>query len=245
MCTSESENRWNEDLSQTFMNYGRYFVPSRGEQIEIMVDLLSGSSGSIRIVELCSGEGLLAEAILECYPRSGLIGYDGSREMKEAAQRRLARFGNRFEARRFDLADRSWRNWEVPADAVVTSLAVHHLDDTEKACLFSDIHRLLAPGGVFIIADIINPTHPQSKRLAAKTYDWVVRERSLALDGDSRAFDFFQKEGWNIFRFLDPEDIDKPSPLYVQLKWLEKAGFEGVDVFWMKAGHAIFGGWKP
>ena len=44
---------------------------------------------------------------------------------------------------------------------------------------------------------------------------------------------------------LDPEDIDKPSPLLTQLKWLEQAGFKAVDVFWMQAGHAIFGGWKP
>ena len=36
----------------------------------------------------------------------------------------------------------------------------------------------------------------------------------------------------------------KPSPLYAQLKWLEQAGFEGIDVFWMQAGHAVFGGWK-
>jgi tRNA (cmo5U34)-methyltransferase len=30
-----------------------------------------------------------------------------------------------------------------------------------------------------------------------------------------------------------------------QLEWLELAGFSCVDLFWMRAGHAIFGGWKP
>jgi hypothetical protein len=29
-----------------------------------------------------------------------------------------------------------------------------------------------------------------------------------------------------------------------QLKWLEGAGFVDVDVYWMRAGHAIFGGRK-
>jgi len=128
---------------------------------------------------------------------------------------------------------------------VVTSLAVHHLEGPEKARLFKDIKRLLAPGGILVIADIIEPAHPQGKALAAEAYDAVVRAQSLVLDGDSRAFDFFQREGWNIFRYLDPDDIDKPSGLYDQLRWLDEAGFECVDVFWMQAGHAIFGGWKP
>ena len=39
--------------------------------------------------------------------------------------------------------------------------------------------------------------------------------------------------------------FDKPSPLFDQLKWLDEAGFTDVDVFWMKAGHAIFSGRKP
>ena len=43
----------------------------------------------------------------------------------------------------------------------------------------------------------------------------------------------------------EPDSIDKPSPLFDQLKWLDKAGFTDVDVFWMKVGHAIFGGRKP
>ena len=75
---------------------------------------------------------------------------------------------------------------------------------------------------------------------AAEALDDVVRWRSIGLDGNTAAFEFFRKEGWNIFRYLDPEDIDKPSPLFDQLKWLEQSGFSNVDVHWMLAGHAIF-----
>jgi len=28
------------------------------------------------------------------------------------------------------------------------------------------------------------------------------------------------------------------------LKWLEGAGFKGIDVHFMQAGHALFSGWK-
>jgi hypothetical protein len=46
-------------------------------------------------------------------------------------------------------------------------------------------------------------------------------------------------------RYLDPEDIDHPSPLLDQLNWLEQAGFIGIGVHFIKAGHAVFSGWKP
>lgn len=242
---SEHENHWNENLSQEFIDYGCYFVPKREEQIGIIIRLLPMADQPTRIIELCCGEGLLAEAILNADPRVYLLGFDGSQEMIKQAEMRLAHFGERFKALQFDLADRGWRRREVPVQAVVTSLAVHHLDDDEKATLFQDVNKLLVPGGVFIIADMIDPVHSTSRVLAAETYDQVVLQKSMALDGNTKAYDFFQREGWNIFHYLDPQDIDKPSPLFDQLKWLEKAGFCCVDVFWLFAGHAIFGGWKP
>ncbi len=39
--------------------------------------------------------------------------------------------------------------------------------------------------------------------------------------------------------------MDKMLPPFEQLKWLAQAGFEGIGVFWAKAGHAVFGGYKP
>jgi hypothetical protein len=47
-----------------------------------------------------------------------------------------------------------------------------------------------------------------------------------------------------MYRYPDQDGIDKPSRLLDQLKWLEQAGFADVDVFWMQAGHALFGGQK-
>ena len=85
------------------------------------------------------------------------------------------------------------------------------------------------------------------RKLAADTWDAAVRQRSLDLDGDLRGYDHFCELGWNHYAQSepDPDSIDKPSSLFDQLKWLEQAGFTDVDVFWMKAGHAIFGGRKP
>ena len=102
---------------------------------------------------------------------------------------------------------------------------------------------MLGRGGVLIIADVIQPASEVGNQQAADAWDAAVKQRALDLDGNEAAYEYFRREGWNMFRYSDP--IDKPSTILEQLKWLDEAGFEGVDLFWMAAGHAIFGGQKP
>jgi tRNA (cmo5U34)-methyltransferase len=126
----------------------------------------------------------------------------------------------------------------------VSSLTLHHLDGAQKQALFDEMCALLVPGGVFIIADLVEPAGRLGWELAARVWDEAVRERALELDGTLEGFTLFESERWNLYRHFDPEDIDKPSRLLDQLKWLEQAGFVGVHMVWMRAGHAIFGGAK-
>jgi len=50
---------WSE-TSQTFLDYGRYFVPAREHQIETVCDLIPASNHPFTVFELCCG-GLLAK----------------------------------------------------------------------------------------------------------------------------------------------------------------------------------------
>ena len=234
------ENHWSEETSLDFINYGRYFIPEREYQMQVISGLLSTLKGENHVLDLCCGEGFLDEVILDAYPSFTLQGLDGSMEMLQRAQERLSRFGNRFTATKFDLAANNWRHPEQTVNAVISSMAIHHLTGSQKQKLFTDVFKILAPDGILIIADIIAHPDKMGEQQAAEALDDVVRRRSIKLDGNTAAFEFFRKEGWNIFRYLDPEDIDKPSPLFNQLKWLEQSGFSNVDVHWMLAGHAIF-----
>jgi len=235
---------WDEDLSREFMQYGRYFVPEREFQLRTLADLIPDPGKPFNVMELCCGEGLLAAILLERFPNCTVYGLDSSQEMLAAAAARLVRYGKRFQPVLFDLPSPNWRTPSFQAVGVVSSLAIHHLADEQKALLFQDVFRLLLPGGVFLIADIILPAGEPGMRYAAEALDETVRRRSLELRGNLSAFEFFQQERWNFFRHPD-DPMDKPSPLLAQLHWLKTAGFRPVDVFWMLAGHAIFGGVKP
>lgn len=244
MSNDNTQIHWDEETSQDYLDYGRYFVPEREHQMRIMVDLLRNIPGPINVLELCCGEGLLAELLLDEIANTTYWGLDGSELMLERASQRLSRFGDRVRLGSFDLAVHTWRKLDSPVEAVVSSLGIHHLDAEAKRVLFKDIYAMISQDGAFIIADIIEPATPQGRYVAADAWDEVVRGRALELDGNTDGFDFFQREGWNTYRFLDPDDIDHPSPLFDQLKWLELAGFKGIDVHFMKAGHALFSGWK-
>jgi tRNA (cmo5U34)-methyltransferase len=164
--------------------------------------------------------------------------------MLRTAQSELAQYGERFTSQQFDLADDDWRAEFQGLHAVVSSLAIHHLDDRQKQALFADVHHMLDREGVFVIADVMQPAHPLGAAVAARAWDAAVRQRALELDGTTAAFEMFERERWNMYRYFDPDDIDKPSRLFDQLSWLSQADFVDVDVYWLNAGHAIFGGRK-
>ncbi|HXO21126.1 MAG TPA: class I SAM-dependent methyltransferase [Thermoanaerobaculia bacterium] len=246
MTCTDRKDGWGESDSVGFLDTGRFFVPDREEQIAAVCALVPPPADSpAHVVELCCGEGLLAGALLARFPEIVVHGYDGSTVMLERARSALAVHGERFDARLFDLADRSWRQFPWPVHAVVSSLAVHHLDGAGKRELFADVARALAPGGALVLADLVEPATAEARALAAAAWDAAVRRRSLELAGDLAAYEDFQRQRWNLFAETEPDPVDHPSPLFDQLRWLAEAGLAGVDVFWMKAGHAIYGGRKP
>jgi tRNA (cmo5U34)-methyltransferase len=245
MGDPQSVRGWDEDSSRTFLDYGRYFVPERERQIGIIGELIPPPPGGALLVELCSGEGLLSRALLGRFPACRLLALDGSAAMRERTRATCGAEADRLAVAAFDLAGRDWRAFAEPPHAIVSSLAIHHLDGREKRALFRDMAAALASGGVLVIADIVRPPDARGLAVAAQQWDEAVRARALALDGDLQAFAQFQRLGWNYFRDPDGDPIDKSSSLAEQLAWLGEAGFVGVDAHWLVAGHAIFSGRKP
>lgn len=110
--------------------------------------------------------------------------------------------------------------------------------------LYAELLKRLEPGGALLMADLIEPTSEAQRRYLARAWDAAVRKQSLGLTGDSRAYEQFRAEQWNLFEYPDPE-VDKPSTLPDHMRWLTEAGYAGVDVFWLQAGHAVFGRYRP
>ncbi|HEX7736364.1 MAG TPA: class I SAM-dependent methyltransferase [Ktedonobacteraceae bacterium] len=246
--SQNQQNQWSESDSNLFLNVAEIFVPARAEQTSTLLQLIPAKDDEECIlVELGAGEGELAEAVLENFPHCHYIALDGSEAMRASMKQRLARFGERLEVRPFNLADTAWRA-ELPPQVrcVLSSLCIHHLNASGKRRLFHDMYRHLEPGGALLIADLVLPANQQIADFFAHQYDKIVREQSLDLRGDLSGFDEFQQQTWNYFRYDygKPDIYDQPSSLIEQLQWLQEVLFSTVDCFWMRAGHAIYGGYK-
>ncbi len=236
---------WSEADSKLFIDEGDTFVPERALQIRIVCDLIPPANEPIDIVELCCGEGLLTKALLARFPQARVHAYDGSSAMLESTRKGAEEHLERLETERFDLAAEDWRRFGFAPHAVVTSLAVHHLDGPQKQSLFRDLAREIAPGGRFVLADLMAPQTAEGVAVAAESWDEAVKARALERDGDLAAFERFRAEVWNLYSDPDPDPVDKPSALFDQMKWLDAAGFAQVDLHWMRAGHAIISAVNP
>lgn len=168
-----------------------------------------------RILDLGTGDGRLLALLRPDRPEMRAVGLDLSELMLEAARKRFAE-DERIELVAHDLTE------ALPAlgrfDAVVSSMAIHHLEHERKRSLYGEVFEVLEPGGVFAnFEHVASPT----ERL------------HLA---------FFAAIG----EPLENEDpSDRLLDVETQLRWLREAGFDGVDCYWKWLEMALLIGVKP
>ncbi|HEV8630121.1 MAG TPA: class I SAM-dependent methyltransferase [Thermoanaerobaculia bacterium] len=233
---------WSEVDSRHFLEVGRFYVPQRERQLAIIATLVPRLPQAAAVIDLCCGEGLLAEAILAAQPETTVLGLDGSLAMRETAQRHLAHFAQRFRTAGCDLHHLALPD-HAPLRAIVSSLALHHVEHRAKPALYRQLRAALAPGGALLVADLVRPASAAGRELAATGWDAAVRAADAAAGAGGAAWQRFQRERWNWFRY--PDEADRPAPIADELDWLRAAGLEAVDVCWSDCGHAVFGGFAP
>lgn len=238
------QDRWSEDASAVYRQLAKIAVPARTDQLATLLTLIPfGKDDEFKVVELASGEGRLSYAILSAFPNATVLALDFEQSMREETADRLSEFGERVQVEAFDMMLSDWYSLMAGADVVVSSLCIHHLTGEGKQGLFRAVNAQLSTRGAFLIADLVLPQRSQANEVFSATWDASAKRASYDLTGDDKLFGIFEAENWNYYRV--PDDFDKPSPLFHQLKWLESAGFKHVDCFWMQAGHAIYGGYMP
>jgi SAM-dependent methyltransferase len=186
-------------------------LPHRAEGEGVLVrDLARCLPG--RILDLGCGDGRLTALVLAASPESTALCVDMSPPMLDAAAERFDG-DHRVTITTHDLEDAL--PFEGPFDAVVSSLAIHHVDDERKMTLYAEIASLLTGGGVFANLEIVqSPTQ-------ALHDQW--REEMGARDDAS----------------------DRLAPMDLQLQWLRDAGLQDVDCIWKWRSLALLRGAKP
>lgn len=134
------------------------------------------------VLELGSGSGAMAAALLDRYPTIRLVATDVDPAMRAAATERLAPYGDRVsvedaDATRLPFPDASF-------DAVISFIMLHHVIDWEQA--LAEIARVLRPGGIVAGYDLVESwmsraTHRLDRSAHRMASTDGLRERLVAL----------------------------------------------------------------
>jgi len=168
-----------------------------------------------RVLDLGTGDGRVLALIAGKLPAIEGVGIDSSELMLSAAAERFAG-DSRFTLREHDFAQ------ALPDlgvfDAVVSCMAIHHLEHERKRSLYAEVHAALAPGGTFAnLEHVASPT------------------RRMHLDFFAAISEPLQCE--------DPSD--RLLDVATQLGWLRELGFVEVDCHWKWRELALLTGQSP
>src|SRR5215510_9285131 len=104
MSEPTTGNLWTEESSARYSQLSQIAVPDRETQTETLLTLFPfAPEESFRVVELASGEGFLAQAILQRFPHASILALDGSELMRQQTAERLRPFGERAQVGAFDM----------------------------------------------------------------------------------------------------------------------------------------------
>jgi len=205
----------------------RQLVPCFDEFYRTAFDLIPFAPDAvIRVVDLGAGTGLLSALVAAAFPHATLTLVDVSAEMLAGARDRFSAEPQRFTYCVGDLA-----SVEIPpCDVALSALAIHHLEDEQKAELFARIYDSLQPDGIFINADQVLGATAVTE---ARNRDTWRRHARAAGASDT-----------DLAMATERMRADRSATLSDQLRWLEEAGFGDVDCSFKSYMFAVYSGRK-
>lgn len=243
--SGRADRTWKNDwVVKRFLESVRGGIPYASDQIDVMLRLIAASARPIdRFLDLGSGSGLLAIAVLAQYPRARATLVDFSEPMIDAARDLLE---EDVSLPRFVLADLGSPAWvemvahDAPYDAIVSGYAIHHLSHERKRAVYRECFDLLSPGAMFInVERVASPTPWLEHQYESAVVDSLVD--FMAHHGIGKSRDQIEAE----FLTEEHRSTNILAPVEEQCQWLAEAGFDDVDCYFKYFELAVFGGRRP
>jgi tRNA (cmo5U34)-methyltransferase len=196
---------------------------------DIMMDLITKTAikcnpNSKKMLDIGCGAGnntlklLLLKNPLDC----DLI--DLSLPMLKKAKERISAV-NKGKTKIYQNDIRTIKLPENHYDIIIGAAVFHHLrDDSDWEKTFAKIYKIIAPGGILLVTDVVNQEHSAIDDLM-----WIKVAKHLVEIGGKE----YSKK---VFEYIDKED--SPRSVTYQIEVLKKVGFKYVDVLHKNACSA-------
>jgi len=210
----------------------RQLVPCFNELYGAAVELVPHPrEAPLRILDLGAGTGILSAHLAQAFPAASFDLIDLAPAMLERARERFAEAPSRFRFCVGDFSASPWPGGSGDFDAIVSAVAIHHVDDSAKREVFRRAWTGLRGGGVFVNADqVLGETPEIEQRYRAQ---WLQQVRALgARESDVTAA-------------LERMQEDQSATLDAQLAWLAAAGFAEVSCRYQNESFVVYSGRKP
>ena len=212
----EKVEKFYDQLSSKYSELIIKCVPRYPELIYNMFQYIPEKFSPKRILDLGCGTGNLTDQMFKKYPEAEIDALDISEEILNESRRRFNHTPNiryiQADFKSLHLAPGSY-------DLVMSSIAIHHIEDTEKIKLYKEVFQALSNGGIFIFAD-------QTRGITDEIYKKNIscwKEEAMKLGSTL--------ENWDMW-MAHQDAHDFHTPVNWHFQELEKAGFRETDLLW-------------
>lgn len=214
-----------DDSVEYYDRWMKMALPRYDELFSIAVDLIPFEpEQAIDVLDLGAGTGLFSLHVWRKFPQGKFTLFDLAPKMLDVARLRFQDSPGQFQYEEMD-----FRNLQGQSqfDVVISSLSIHHLDQNEKRRLFSAIYHILRQGRVFINVDQIKGPTKHLRDLYWS--NWLDHVRGQDASEQQIQASIERRKAY-----------DKDDLLVDQLRWLDEAGFENVDLIYKHYFMGVF-----
>jgi tRNA (cmo5U34)-methyltransferase len=218
-----------EDEAGQYDGIIKNLIPYYQQMVEALVNAMPFSRAEdIEVIDLGCGTGTIARAVKYAYPKAKITCLDISGKMLQIASGKLSEAKDTAYINS-DFYDFSF---DKKYDAVVSSLALHHLvTKGDKHDFYGKIYSGLNTRGVFINADVVlTSTDILQVRFMEKWKNFMCMNMSKD-EVESKWIPKYYEE-------------DRPVSMIEHFEMLKNAGFEIIDAVWKYYNFAVYIAYK-
>jgi len=236
------KSAWADDrFAENYLDKADIYIVERRKLFSFVSSLFNhfyDRKDNTKVLDIGCGDGVLTEVLFKTNGAISATLIDGNEGMIQKAKDRL----NAFKKVRFVKATfQEILNGAIELenyDFCASSMAIHHLEMSEKASLFRHIASHLNAGGRFVNIDVVLPPSEELEGWYFTIWkDWMRQMMNRHNIKDETPEDLIK-------RYKDPSSMNKPDTLRNQLAALDEAGFIDVDCYFKNGIFTVFGGKK-